>query len=224
MPNRKNLITIGALSCFSLFVLVVGGGIVFARQPSLNSASTQAQATPSSQNQVQGVAEVKAASSNNDSAQVDTAAGVSNNSLASGQNGSSAPASSVSTSFINNENGHETSSPPSDQLISIETEQTGQLSGRVITSKRVPGNPTAGDIILPFYATILVKSLSGTVVASVTPNANGDFSVSLEPGSYKVEPQDADPFYFTPGHLFVEVQELHTTTVSFYYSPIATTN
>lgn len=104
-------------------------------------------------------------------------------------------------------------------------EADGVLYAKITTSQSGSsvGYPN-GFISVPFQATLVIKDSKGNVVKTVQSDADGAIRVSLSPGQYVVEPQNAGDFYYTPAAQNVTINGELTTLTSFEYVPMATTN
>lgn len=137
-----------------------------------------------------------------------------------------------STSSINNENGHETSSPPNDELVEINPQNTinpnadkGFIVGRVTTDVggQACGFP-AGFCTWPLSVKITAKTEGGTVVTTTQSANDGTYGFKLKPGKYILEFENIGEAFVAPQPKKVTVVTGQTVTADAYYEPMAMTS
>lgn len=221
MQMRKKTIKKVLIAGGSSLLIITGCAVVLSQTPHHTDAEqVQEQVTPVAKSGVLGEAGV----ANNQVADSQQPQ-VSSNSPQHAQAAPAAPTAPSGSSSINNENEHETSSPPSDELVDVEPVQIGVLSGTLTTSRSTSyrGFP-AGFETIPFQGKVSIKDTNNNPAQIVNSDANGNFSVALSAGTYTVTPLDGGDFYYTPAPTTVVITVGHTTTITFDYMPMGTTN
>ncbi|NEO46735.1 MAG: carboxypeptidase regulatory-like domain-containing protein [Moorea sp. SIO4A3] len=93
------------------------------------------------------------------------------------------------------------------------------LSGQVIAGPACPDQiDSSGCEDQPVESAVLiVRDSEGQEVTRVTSDANGQFSVQLQPGRYYLEPMPVQGLLGTPGELEIVVEQMSVAPITIEY-------
>lgn len=219
MQISKKTIRITLISSLGLALLMLGTGVVYSQNLNEQKAIAQGYnaSTESPKSEVLGESSTDQAEPEQTNPNSQPAAGTTVAPAAS----KPSPSASVVAGAVQRTGTTQTIGLPHE-----DPEADGELYASITTSENgfAHGLPDGGFVSVPFQATLVIKDLQGNVVKTVQSDAKGKIRVSLAPGKYVVEPQNAGDFYYTPAAQNVTINGELTTLTSFEYVPMATTN
>ncbi len=103
--------------------------------------------------------------------------------------------------------------------MSVYDGEQATLSGQIIAGPACPDRiDSSGCEEQPVESAILiVRDFEGEEVTRVTSDANGQFSVKLQPGRYYLEPMPVQGLLGTPGEIEIVVEEMSITPILIEY-------
>ncbi len=210
---NKPWLKIGVIGGLSLFVLVLGGGLVFAKQPHQDQSAAQPY-TKSNANNRQEKAQVLGAATNND--MPTPRSHPSQAQQKSAEVSTSTPASSSSSGT--------TSTSTQTDSMNVHTHEIGVLNISIQTDVggQACGFPN-GFCKWEYSANVVVKDNTGQVVAS-SSSASSSHTFNLPAGKYTVYAQYGDGAHVAPGPVTVDINYSGPTDITLFYEPLAVTN
>lgn len=210
---NKPWLKIGVIGGLSLFVLVLGGGLVLAKQPHQDQQGAQPY-TKSNTSKDREKEHVLGATTRNDAP-----ATRSNPSPTHQKN------TGISTSTPDS-NGLSTTPSTSTQTdsMNVHTHELGVLNITIQTDVggQACGFPN-GFCKWEYSANVIVKDNTGQVVAS-SSSASSSHMFNLPAGKYTVYAQDGDGAHIAPAPVTVDINYSGSTDITLFYEPLAVIN